>query len=141
MGELVEVAVASIDEKVRCSAAARSNPSITFDYRAPIGNGQGYTGLEGLLMSLAACSGTTLVYLLRKMNRNVSGFKVNAKGERKDHPPLSLEKIHLEFIVASDNTDEGTMKKALDLTKTHCPVWAMLKNNVEIRMEGKIIAS
>jgi hypothetical protein len=45
---LLEVAVASIDEKVRCSAAARSNPSVTFDYQARVGNGQGYTGLEGL---------------------------------------------------------------------------------------------
>jgi putative redox protein len=141
MAEQLEVTVHSTDEKVQCAAVARSNPAVTFDYRAPLGNGQGYTGLEGLLMSLAACSGTTLVYLLRKMDRNISGFRVNAKGIRRDQPPTSLEKIYLEFIIISRDTEDPHMQKAIKLTESVCPVWAMMKGNVEVVTDYKLIAS
>ena len=56
MGEQLKVTVNSTDQKVQYVGAARSNPEITFDYRPPLGEGQGYTPLEMLLMSLAVCS-------------------------------------------------------------------------------------
>jgi putative redox protein len=139
MGEQLEVTVNSADQKVQCVAAARSNPAITFDYRPPLGEGQGYTPLETLLTSLAVCSITTIVYLLRQMRKNVSGFKVNARGIRRDTHPTSLEKIYLEFVLNSPDTTAADMQRALKLTEeTYCPVWAMLKNNVEIITDYKI---
>lgn len=141
MGEQLEVSVVSTDDKVQCSATARTNPAVTFDYRAPLGNGQGYTGLEGLLMSLSACSGTTLVYLLRKMGKNVSGFRVHAKGIRQEKPPFSLEKVFLEFEVTSGDTEDAGMRKAVQLLDTVCPVWVLMKNNVEIKTDYKINAA
>ena len=138
MGEQLEVTVVSTDDKVQCSATARSNPAVTFDYRAPLGNGQGYTGLEGLLMSLSACSGTTLVYLLRKMGKSVSGFQVRAKGIRQDKPPFSLETIFLEFDISSGDVDDAGMKKAMQMMDAACPVWVLMKNNVGIKTDYKI---
>ena len=139
MGEQLEVTVNSTDQKVQCAGVARSNPAITFDYRPPLGEGQGYTPLEMLLMSLAVCSVTTIVYLLRQMRKSVAGFKVHARGIRRDTHPTALEKIYLEFTMNSADTTDSDMKKALKLTEeTYCPVWAMLKNNVEIFTEYKI---
>jgi putative redox protein len=141
MSEQLEVMVNSTDHKVQCMGTAGANPAITFDYRQPLGDGQGYTPLEVLLMSLAVCSVTTIVYLLRKMKKNVSGFKVNAKGIRRETHPTSLEKISLEFILTSRDIADSEMQKAIQLSEdTYCPVWAMLKNNVEIKTEYKIIA-
>jgi putative redox protein len=129
------------EQKVQCSGVARSNPAITFDYRPPLGEGQGYTPLELLLMSLAVCSVTTVVYLLRKMRKNISAFKVNAKGTRRDDHPTALTKIYLEFILSSEDTEDADVQKAIRLSEeTYCPVWAMLKNNVEVITEYKIVA-
>jgi len=76
MSELQEkVAVRLINQKVKFTGVSNANPDqpITFDYKPPIGDGEGYNGLELLLMSLSGCSATAIVYLLRKMGKTVSG--------------------------------------------------------------------
>jgi putative redox protein len=93
MAEQLEVTVSLTNQKVQFTGVSRSNPSITFDYDPPLGDGQGYTGLEMLLMSLAACSGTSIVALLRNMKKSISGFKVNGKGIRRDEHPTSFKRF------------------------------------------------
>lgn len=142
MAEQLEVTVNLTNRKVQFTGISRSNPAVVFDYNPPLGDGQGYTGLEMLLMSLAACSGTSVVALLRKMGKTVSGFKVIARGIRRDEHPTSFEKIFLLFMVNSENTEDADMQKAIRLSEeTVCPVWAMVKGNVEIITEHRIIAS
>ena len=80
MAEQLEVTVNLSNQKVQFTGVSRSNPPITFDYDPPLGDGQGYTGLEMLLMSLAACSGTSIVALLR----NISIFKKQSNYLRKN---------------------------------------------------------
>ncbi len=144
MGEqFEEVTVNLMNQKVLFSGISKSNPErpVTFDYKVPIGDGQGYNGLELLLMSFAGCSGTTIVYLLRKMGKNISGLKVNAKGLRREHPPIKFEKIFLEFILNSKDTKDTDIQKAIHLAEDSvCPVWQMVKNNVSIKTEYKINA-
>jgi putative redox protein len=133
MAEELEVNVNLTNSKIQFTGAARSNPPIVCDYNPPLGDGAGYTGLELLLVSLAACSGSTIVYLLRKMKRSVTGFEVRATGTRREQHPTSLEKIVLEFTLQSPDVEEADMRKAVALSEeTYCPVWAMLKNSAEI---------
>jgi putative redox protein len=123
---------------------SKSNPDrpIAFDFKPPIGDGQGYNGLELLLMSFAGCSGTAIAYLLRKMGKSISGLKVNAKGIRRDQPPIKFESVFLEFILNSKDTKDADIQKAIQLAEDSvCPVWQMVKNNVEVTTEYKIIAS
>ena len=141
---LQEVTVDLTNDKVQFIGVSKSNPDrpITFDFSPPLGDGQGYNGLELLLMSLAGCSGTTIVYLLRKMGKSISGLKVNAKGKRRDEPPLKFETIFLAFILNSKDTKDEDFQKAIRLAEESiCPVWQMIKNNVEITAEYKILAS
>ena len=140
---LEEVTVHLTNQKVQFIGVSKSNPdhSITFDYKPPIGDGQGYNGLELLLMSLSGCSATAIVYLLRKMGKTVSGLEVNAKGIRREQPPIKFEKIFLEFILNSKDTKDADIQKAIQLAdQSVCPVWQMVKNNVEVVSEYKIIA-
>lgn len=140
--EQLEVTVNLTNQKVQFTGVSRSNSDrpITFDYKPPIGNGQGYTGLELLLMSFAGCIATTIVYLLRKMGKNISAFSVNAKGIRRDQPPIKFQKIFIEFILNSKDTEDADIQKAIQLAEESvCPVWQMLKNNVEVVTECKII--
>ena len=142
--EFEEVTVDLTNEKVQFTGVSKSNSDrpIIFDFRPPLGDGQGYNGLELLLMSFAGCSGTTIVYLLRNMGKSISGFKVNAKGKRRDQPPIKFEKIFLDFILNSKDTKDADIQKAIQLAEESiCPVWQMVKNNVKITTEYKIITS
>ena len=137
----LEVTVNSTNQRLGYSGALKSHPAIPIDYIPPFGDGQGYTPLEMLLMSLAACSGGTIGLLLRKMGKTISGIKVNAKGTRRDQHPMSFQKILLEFLVSSNDVKDADIQKAIKLAEESvCPLWAMVKGNAEIMTEYKIVA-
>ena len=130
-----EVTVKLMNDKVKFIGVSKSNPgdSVVFDYPPPIGDGQGYNGLELLLMSLAGCSGTAIVYLLKRMRKTISGLQVNAKGIRRSQPPIKFETIYLEFTLNSKDVKDADMQKAIQLAEESvCPVWQMIKNNVQV---------
>ena len=138
MAQELTVTVDLVNDKVQFTGVSRSNPAVKCDYFPPLGNGEGYTGLELLLMSLAVCSATAIVHLLRKMGRDVSGFKVNARGVRKDALPMTFEKIFLDYVVTSRDAEDLDIGKAVRLSEeSYCPVWALLRNNVEIVTEHR----
>jgi len=142
MAEVLEVTVHSTNQKLGYSGVAKSNPPIIMDYTPPLGDGQGYMPLELLLMSLANCSGGTLSFLLNKMGKNITGVTVHAKGERRDTSPTSFRKIFLAFELHSEDAGDADVQKALKLAEESvCAVWAMVKGNVEIITDYKIIAS
>lgn len=144
MSELQEeVTVRLINRKVQFTGVSIANTDqpVTFDYKPPIGDGKGYNGLELLLMSLGGCSATAIVFLLRKMGKTVSGLEVNARGIRSEKPPLKFEKIFIEFVVTSQDTKDKDIQKAIGLAEQSvCPVWQMIKNNVEVVSTYKIIS-
>jgi len=138
-----EVNVRLINQKVQFTGVSNANTDrpITFDYKPPLGDGMGYNGLELLLMSLSGCSATAIVFLLRKMRKTVSGLEVNATGIRREKPPIKFEKIFIEFILSSKDTKDTDIQKAIQLAEQSlCPVWQMIKNNVEVIPKYKIIS-
>ena len=139
-----EVTVDLTNQKVQFTGVSKANPDkpIAFDYKPPLGDGQGYNGLELLLMSFAGCSGTANALLLRKMGKSISGLKVKANGLRREQPPIKFEKIFLEFHVTSQDAKDTDMQRAIQLAEQSvCPVWQMLKNNVDVTTEYKISSS
>jgi putative redox protein len=130
-----------VNEKVRFSGSARDLPPVSADYFPPLGDGQGYSGLELLLLSLAACSATSIVSMMRRMKKTVAAFRVNASGTRREHHPTSFSRIVLAFTLSSPDAAEADLQKAIQLSaETYCPVWAMLKGSVEIVPVLKVIA-
>ena len=141
MADQLEVTVNSTNQKLGYSGALRSHPPIPIDYIPPLGDGQGYTPLELVLISLAACSGGTIGFLLRKMGKTISGVKVNAKGIRREQRPTTFQTIFLEFILDSKDVKDNDIQKAIQQAgESVCLVWQLLKNNVEIRTEYKIMS-
>lgn len=138
-----QVTVNLVNDKIQFTGVSEANPDspVTFDYKPPIGDGKGYNGLELLLMSLAGCSATAVVYLLRKMRKNVTGLKVIAKGIRAAQPPIKFERIFLDFNIDSPDANEDDIQKAIQLAEESvCPVWQMIKNNVEVETTYKIFS-
>ena len=84
--------------KIRLEGTAHTGDSVNIDYPAPIGEDQGLMPLELLLLSLAGCSGHTVLLLLRKMHQPIESLAVEAVGTRRDEhrgraqPPVPLER-------------------------------------------------
>jgi len=141
MGDFIETNVRLINQKVRFEAAAKQNTPVYIDYVPPIGDGEGYTSLELFLMSLASCAGTAVISILRKMGKNLNSFRIYACGNRRDTHPTCFEKVTLRFIICSPNTCEDDVRKAIAFAENSiCPVWAMIKNNVEVNCEIELSA-
>lgn len=142
MNDPLSVSIRLANQKVQFSCSARSLPAFRADYFPPLGDGQGYTGLELLLLSLAACSATSIVSMLRRMKKNVLDLRVNASGIRREQHPTSFSRIALDFTLTSPDAAAADLEKAIQLSaETYCPVWAMLKGGVEIVPTFKIIAA
>ncbi|MEW6600291.1 MAG: OsmC family protein [Nitrospirota bacterium] len=141
MADQLEVTVDSTNQRMGFTSALRSLPPIAMDYIPPLGDGQGYTPLELLLMSLSACSGSTVSLLLRKAGKNILDVKVTARGTRREQHPTSFQSIALKFNLTSADITDADVQKAIRMSEESvCPVWAMLKNSVEITTEYKIIS-
>jgi putative redox protein len=139
-GHVLETTLTAIDDKVKFAAAARTNPEIVIDFFPPFGSAEGYTSLELLISSLASCISSTLLIILRKqMNRSITAYSVCTKGHVKETHPKALSKIELDLSITSADTQEEDVAKTLvALEEKLCPVWAMLKGNVEVEVRFSI---
>jgi putative redox protein len=134
MSDQLQVVVELVSHKVQFRGTAGDHPAIILDYVPPLGDDLGYTPLELLLMSLASCAGATIATLLRRMHKTVAGLTVVAHGSRRDSHPICFRQITLQFVLVSPDVAAAEMDKALRLAEdTYCPVWAMLKGNVEVK--------
>jgi len=129
-----------VNDKIHFIGKAKDNEPISIDYSSPIGDDLGYTSLELFMLSLSSCVGSSLALLLRKMNKTVTGLEVNTYGVRRNQHPTSFEKITLQIVLISDDATNQSVDKALALSEDSiCPVWAMIKNNVEVVINYSIV--
>jgi putative redox protein len=76
------------------------------------------------------------------LKKNVNSVKVLASGTRRDEHPTAFESITLELLLNAPDIEPEALEKTIQIAKdTICPVWAMVKNNVEIVTEYSIISS
>lgn len=122
-----------VNQKVQFNAVSRTNPDrpVTFDYVPPMGDGQGFAGLELLLISFCGCVSTAVVALLRRAGKSVISYNCSAVGIRQENP-LSLKKIIFEVHILSENIEDTDMEKVLSMAAVISPVWLAIKNNVEV---------
>jgi putative redox protein len=106
---------------------------VPIDHGPPLGIGQGIKPMELTLMSLAACSGQTVISLLDKMRQDVKSFSVQAEGKKQEEHPRVFTEIRLEFRIEGAALDRALIEKAVRLSEEkYCPVWAMLKKSAVI---------
>jgi putative redox protein len=73
------------------------------------------------------------------MNKTISTCEIHAKGLRKDEHPTGFKKIYIEINIISHDVTDNDMLKVIKLSEdTYCPVWSMIKGNVEIDINFKI---
>ena len=131
-----------VNDKIHFIGKAKDNEPVNIDYSSPIGDDLGYTSLELFLLSLSSCIGSSLAILLRKMNKTISGLEIKAQGVRRTQHPTSFEKITLDILLTSDDVTNQSVDRALALSEDSiCPVWAMIKNSVEVVTNYSIVRS
>lgn len=129
------------NEKVKFTVVSRKRPDspVTMDFIPPIGDGEGFAGLELLLISFCGCVSTAIVGLLRKTRKNIISYEGTAEGIISENP-MSLTKIIFEARVKSDNINAEDMEKILNVASNISPVWLAVKNNVEVTAKYNIIS-
>jgi putative redox protein len=128
-----------INEKLHFTAQVEGNAPISIDYIPPYGDNLGYTSLELLLLSLSSCIGSAVLLILRKMQKSINGLEIHSHGIRHTEHPTGFKTITIEILLKSDNVKEDDLNKVLKLSEeTYCPVWTMLKGNVDVNINYKI---
>ena len=132
--------VTLVNEQVRFEGTVDGQPPVAIDYSPPLGGGEGYTSLELLLLSLASCLGTAVATFIRRMEKDVSGLTIAARGERKETHPTGFHTIHLDVQLTSTNADREELEKVIhSAEKSFCPVFAMVKGNVEMVINAVVV--
>jgi putative redox protein len=125
-----------VNEKIRFRGISGDNEPISIDYSPPFGDNHGYKSLELFLVSLSSCVGSSVLILLRRMNKTVTACSIRSTGYRRDQHPTCFEKIILTLSLESPDIVKADVEKAIALSESNlCPVWAMVKGNVEIATE------
>ncbi len=130
-----------INDKLHFEGLVEGNDPIAIDYTPPLGDNLGYTSLELFLLSLSSCLGSALLVFLRKMNKNIIGLTIYSHGIRKEDHPTCFKTIVIRVNLYSNNTTLEDFNKIVKMAEdTYCPVWAMIKGNVEVIVKPNIIS-
>ncbi|MRR23657.1 OsmC family peroxiredoxin [bacterium] len=128
-----------INDKLNFAGTVEGNAPVSIDYTPPLGDNQGYTSLELLLLSLSSCLGSSALTFLRRMGKTITYFEIRSKGFRKQEHPTGFSQIIMELDIKADNLTEEEVDKVVRLSEaTYCPVWSMLKGNVTVDVKYNI---
>lgn len=122
-----------VNDRLHFEGLADGNSPISIDYIPPLGDNLGYTSLELLLLSFSTCLGSAVLTFLRRMQKSVPAFEISAKGIRNEEHPTGFNTIFVDIHLSSATVTEEDLAKVIGLAEDkYCPVWSMIKGNVEI---------
>jgi putative redox protein len=128
-----------LDENIRMTGKGHTEHEVKIDYIPPFGEDKGFMSTELLLISLSSCSGHCILLVLKQMKKSLTGLEILGKGNRREEHPTVFTNIELEYKFKGTDLDEAAVEKAINMTeKTLCPVWAMLKDSVDISWKYSI---
>ena len=142
-GKYLEASARLINQKVKFGCQVEGKSPIIVDYIPPYGDGEGYTSLELLLLSLSSCFGSTLKIMLNgHLKQEVKALSVQANGIRREEHPTCFESITLKLEIDAPGLEAEALEKTIQRAKdTLCPVWGMLKNNVDIHTDYILLST
>ena len=123
-----------VNERVKFSARVEGKPPIIVDYIPPVGNGEGYTSLELLLVGMGTCLGTGIKTLAgSRLNKRVEALSVRAEGIRRETHPTSFQEVRLTLQVDAPDLSEAELEGLIAMAESKiCPVLDMVKGNTSI---------
>ena len=96
--------------------------------------------MELLLLALGSCTGVDVVSILKKKRQDVTDYRVEVRGQRRDEHPRSYKRMEVHHIVTGRSISEQSVAQAIELSeKKYCSVAATLRPTAEIVSSFEII--
>jgi putative redox protein len=115
-----------------------SGHTITIDTDS--GRNSAPSPMELLLLALGSCTGVDVVSILRKKRQDVTDYRVEVRGERREEHPRSYKRMEVHHIVTGRNVSERSVARAIELSeKKYCSVAATLRPTAEIVSSFEVI--
>ena len=106
------------------------------------GADSGASPMEVLLVSLGGCTGMDVISMLRKMRQEVTAYRVEVRGTRRDEHPRIYTEVEVEHVVSGPSLDSKQVARAVELSaERYCSVSAMLGVSAEVRHRFRIEAA
>lgn len=98
------------------------------------------TPLENLLVAVAGCTAYDVQSILHKKRQDVTDYRVEIEGWRRDEMPKAFIKLHIKHIVTGRGISEKAVADAIRLSdETYCSVAATVKPTAEITTSYEIV--
>ncbi len=102
--------------------------------------GSAPTPMELLLLALGSCTGVDVVSILRKKRAQVTGYRVEVRGERRAEHPRSYTRLEVRHIVRGRKLSAKAVAQAIELSEQkYCSVAATLRPTAEIVSSYELI--
>jgi putative redox protein len=112
-------------------AVPPSGHAITLDVSGERSSAPG--PLELLLVALGGCTGTDVISVLHKKRQQITDYRIEVHGERREEYPKSFHKMEVRHILRGRAISEEAVAKAIDISiNKYCSVAATLRPTVEI---------
>lgn len=137
---VLEKSLRLVDDRVRFLVDPGGEQRLFIDAPPPTGHEMGASPMALFLSSLASCTGITVLSLLRdRMHRTVTGMIIDVRGKLRTKHPKAFETIDLYLTIRSPDATDAEVRRAIDSAeKKVCPVTAMVRGHVQIRVDFKI---
>jgi putative redox protein len=102
--------------------------------------GSAASPMELLLVALGSCTAVDVISILKKKRQQVSAYRVEVRGERRDEHPRSYKRMEVHHVVTGREISERAVAHAIQLSETkYCSVAATLRPTAEIVSTFEII--
>ena len=96
--------------------------------------------MELLLIALGSCAAVDVIGILQKKREQVSDYRVEVRGERRDDHPRSYKRLEVRHILTGKNLSAKAVAQAIELSETkYCSVAATLRPSAEIVSSYEIV--
>jgi putative redox protein len=121
-------------------AKGNSNHWVVMDGSPDFGGSlAGSAPKELLLMSLAGCTSSDVVPILKKKRVPLQGYELRVKAVEKDEHPKIFTEIHIEYIFYGDGIKPADVERAIELSTTkYCAVSAILSATAKLTHSYRI---
>ena len=96
--------------------------------------------VELLLVALGSCTAVDVIGILKKKREQVTEYRVEIRGQRRDDHPRSYTRFSVHHIIKGRNVSDKAVAQAIELSETkYCSVAATLRPAAEIVSTFEII--
>ena len=117
------------EEGLRFRGGEPGGPSVLIDGD----NAEGPGPMLTLLLAAAACTGSDVVIVLKKMRVSFSALRIEVSALRRETEPRRYVSLHLDYSLTGAGIDAAKVRRAIDLSlEKYCSVIHSLASDIAI---------